>query len=169
MRFKSAPVAGFQAFAVTGTNTISFAIQATDAARRDCWVLRSSDRKAADRTGRCPASRCSNRLSRSQRRRRKSRHGTIPFRVSSGTISPQTTTRFTSSFSIRSAGPPAHLDRSAPPVRIKVRTEPLITRDDDDVFFNRGVASSQAYARQFGNKKPSELKPKSKEERACNG
>ena len=33
MRFKSASVAGFQVFAVTGTNTISFAINAVEAAR----------------------------------------------------------------------------------------------------------------------------------------
>ena len=34
MRFKSASVGGFQVFAVTGTNTISFAIHATEAARK---------------------------------------------------------------------------------------------------------------------------------------
>ena len=41
--------------------------------------------------------------------------------------------------------------------RIRVHTEPLFSTDEHDIFFNRGVASSQAYARQFGNKKPSKL------------
>ena len=46
------------------------------------------------------------------------------------------------------------------PIRITVPTEQLSTAEEHDIFFNRGVASSQAYAREFGNKKPSDqLKP----------
>jgi phosphatidylserine/phosphatidylglycerophosphate/cardiolipin synthase-like enzyme len=45
------------------------------------------------------------------------------------------------------------------PVTIKVRTEPLFSRATHDVFFNRGVASSQAYTAKFGNKRPDELPP----------
>src|SRR6185503_10593859 len=59
-------------------------------------------------------------------------------------------------------GKPKNLDTSAKPITIKVRTEPLFTTDDHDVFFNRGVASSQAYERRFGNKKPDELEPAAK-------
>src|SRR5262249_6252855 len=51
-------------------------------------------------------------------------------------------------------GQPKNLDRSAEPVTITVRTEPLFSQLEHDVFFNRGVASSQAYARKFGNKAP---------------
>jgi phosphatidylserine/phosphatidylglycerophosphate/cardiolipin synthase-like enzyme len=54
-------------------------------------------------------------------------------------------------------GTPAALDRSAAPVRIRVRTEPLFSDQEHDVFFNRGVASSQAYTRRFGNKRPAQL------------
>lgn len=54
-------------------------------------------------------------------------------------------------------GAPKNLDRSAKPVSIKVRTEPLFSKLEHDIFFNRGVASSQAYAREFDNKKPDEL------------
>jgi phosphatidylserine/phosphatidylglycerophosphate/cardiolipin synthase-like enzyme len=54
-------------------------------------------------------------------------------------------------------GKPKNLDRSTPPVRINVRTEPLTKAHDHDVFFNRGVASSQAYQREFGNKTPDQL------------
>jgi len=51
-------------------------------------------------------------------------------------------------------GKPKNLDRSATPITIKVKTEPLITTGEHDVFFNRGVASSQAYAHKFDNKSP---------------
>ena len=59
-------------------------------------------------------------------------------------------------------GKPSRLDRTAAPVRVTVRTEALYTKDQHDIFFNRGVASSQAYTRKFGNKKPDKLTPKSK-------
>jgi phosphatidylserine/phosphatidylglycerophosphate/cardiolipin synthase-like enzyme len=52
------------------------------------------------------------------------------------------------------AGAPKNLDRSRPAVSIDIRTEPLYG-ETHDVFFNRGVASSQAYARKFGNVSPS--------------
>lgn len=56
-------------------------------------------------------------------------------------------------------GKPKKLDRSAQPISIAVKTEPLFSKSEHDIFFNRGVASSQAYARRFGNRKPSELQP----------
>jgi phosphatidylserine/phosphatidylglycerophosphate/cardiolipin synthase-like enzyme len=45
-------------------------------------------------------------------------------------------------------GKPMNLDRSSEPLTITVHTEPLAGLEHD-VFFNRGVASSQAYARWF--------------------
>lgn len=54
-------------------------------------------------------------------------------------------------------GKPKNLDRSAPAIRIAVKTEPLYTEDDHDVFFNRGVASSQAYRREFDNLPPDKI------------
>jgi len=59
-------------------------------------------------------------------------------------------------------GKPKNIDRSAPAIRIGIETEPLFSTLEHDVFFNRGIASSQAYYRRFGNKKPSKLKPKAK-------
>ena len=50
----------------------------------------------------------------------------------------------------RRTGPRLHL----PSISIDIRTEPLYG-ETHDVFFNRGVASSQAYARKFGNLSPS--------------
>ncbi len=40
--------------------------------------------------------------------------------------------------------------------RSRSRTEPLFSDGEHDVFFNRGVASSQAYERRFGNKSPTD-------------
>jgi hypothetical protein len=62
-------------------------------------------------------------------------------------------------------GKPKNLDRSAPAIEINVETEPLFDNAaTHQVFFNRGVASSQAYARRFGNKKPDELDPPKRQE-----
>ena len=55
-------------------------------------------------------------------------------------------------------GTPKKLDRTASRSRSRVQTEPLFTSTEHDVFFNRGVASSQAYSREFGNKQPDQLK-----------
>ena len=53
---------------------------------------------------------------------------------------------------------------SAAPIPIKVRTEPLFSDQEHDVFFNRGVASSQAYTREFKNKSPEQLDKTDKKE-----
>ncbi|HKR81421.1 MAG TPA: phospholipase D-like domain-containing protein [Candidatus Saccharimonadales bacterium] len=52
-------------------------------------------------------------------------------------------------------GTPRNLDHSESPIKIAVQTEPLHSKTDKhDVFFNRGVASSQAFARRFHNTSP---------------
>ncbi len=52
-------------------------------------------------------------------------------------------------------GRPKNLDRSAPAIVIDVRTEPQFDpAQAHDVFFNRGVAGSQAYVREFGLRDP---------------
>jgi phosphatidylserine/phosphatidylglycerophosphate/cardiolipin synthase-like enzyme len=60
-----------------------------------------------------------------------------------------------------------HLDRSAGPIEIPVQAEPLYSdADEHDVFFNRGVASSQAYAKKFGNVPPDKIKDPAEREKA---
>jgi phosphatidylserine/phosphatidylglycerophosphate/cardiolipin synthase-like enzyme len=63
-------------------------------------------------------------------------------------------------------GSPKNLDRSAKPIRIAVETEPLYSDNEHDVFFNRGVASSQAYSREFDNKKPDDIEDPKEQARA---
>ena len=62
-------------------------------------------------------------------------------------------------------GTPQAPQRGAP-LTLKVRTEPLITDTTHDVFFNRGVASSQAYRREFGTTRIADLRPKTERDRA---
>ncbi len=50
-------------------------------------------------------------------------------------------------------GTPEQLDRTLPPIEISIVTETLFGKKHN-VFFNRGVASSQAYNRKFNNLRP---------------
>lgn len=63
-------------------------------------------------------------------------------------------------------GEPKNLNRSSAPLSITVRTEPLFSDLEHDVFFNRGVASSQAYTRRFGSAPIDELQPPAKRDAA---
>lgn len=63
-------------------------------------------------------------------------------------------------------GKPKKLDRSSPEISIEVETE-LKTdeqgKEEHEIYFNRGVASSQAYAREFHNKRPDQLEGEEQE------
>ena len=61
-------------------------------------------------------------------------------------------------------GSPRNLDRHDRPLSIRVRTEPLFSALEHDVFFNRGAASSQAYVRRFGDTPIDRLQPAKHEE-----
>jgi len=160
MRFKSPRVGGFQVFAVAGVNTISFAIDATKEAK-DRLLGFAVERFDPVENQRYPMP------------------GFKVFRSIIPNPQPNQSVS-TADHPIQSflwddftakqdrvyeytfqplRGAPKNLDRSAKPVTIRVKTEPLVTRNDHDVFFNRGVASSQAYERKFGNHKPNELEP----------
>jgi phosphatidylserine/phosphatidylglycerophosphate/cardiolipin synthase-like enzyme len=54
-------------------------------------------------------------------------------------------------------GTPKKIDRTSDPVTIRIKTEKLFTDGEHDIFFNRGVASSQAYRRKFFNLIPDEI------------
>ena len=142
MRFKSDKKDGFQIFAVTGINTISFAIQATATAKRDLlgFAVERSD----------PAE--------------NQRFFMPGFKVFRSVIPLPNQDTHVSTFEhpVQSLvwddftgkpereyeyifhpirGEPRNLDRSAEPITIKVRTEPLFSQLEHDVFFNRWLAS----------------------------
>jgi phosphatidylserine/phosphatidylglycerophosphate/cardiolipin synthase-like enzyme len=159
MRFRSGLIDGLQIFAVAGTNTVSFGIRAEAAARAGLLGF------AVERID--PA-----------KGERYFVHGFKVFR-SVVPLPDENTDVSTFEHPIQSlvwddftaapghsyryefhplAGEPKNLDRSRAVVAIDVTTEPLYGRtalgQTHDVFFNRGVASSQAYVRRFGRLSP---------------
>jgi phosphatidylserine/phosphatidylglycerophosphate/cardiolipin synthase-like enzyme len=165
VRFKSAAVGGFQAFAVTGTNTISFAIQAAEPAKKGLLgfaVERSEDGGPRRRMRGFKVFRSIIPNPNKDTVVSTWDHPVQSFVWDDFTAKDGTDYEF---FFYPLRGTPAALDRSAPPIRIQVHTEPEFSTTTHDIFFNRGVASSQYYAREFGNKKPSQL-PKPKAEQA---
>jgi len=160
MRFKSDKVGGFRIFAVSGTNTISFGID-FDPGAAEGLIGFAIEREDLDPN-------------------RPERYYVYGFKVFESIYPrPDETLRVTTfdhpvqsfvwdDFTARDGqeyvyyfhplkGTPKNLDRSARPIPIKVRTEKLFSNEKHDIFFNRGVASSQAYAREFGNKQPDQL------------
>jgi len=167
MRFKSPKTGGFRVFAVSGINTISFGIQATTAAKVGLlgFAVERFDPKANERfvmpgfkVFRSIVPQPEPHLSVSTWD-----HPIQSFVWDDFTAKPDREYEYTF-HPLR--GKPKNLDRTAAPVVIKVRTERLFSEDEHDIFFNRGVASSQAYERKFGNKKPDDLKPKAKQQEA---
>ena len=167
MRFKSKKVGGYQVYAVSGINTVSFGIDAKDAntggllgfgvERRDVKeghryfmygfkVFRSV---VPHPTGEQPVSTFDQPIQ--------------SFVWDDFTAKDGRTYEY---FFHPLKGEPKRIDRRAAPIPITVRTEPLFSKKPHDVFFNRGVASSQAYARKFDNLPPDELTPKKKSEEA---
>ena len=167
MRFKSQQVGGFRVFAVAGVNTISFGINATTEAKKGLlgFSVERFDPTENERfvmpgfkvfESIIPHPGPHLQVSTAD-------HPVQSFIWDDFTAKPDRVYEYTFR-PLR--GKPKNLDRSATPITIKVRTEPLFTKGDHDVFFNRGVASSQAYERKFGNQKPDDLKPASKRQEA---
>lgn len=165
MRFKSKKARGYQVFAVSGVNTISFAIQASASARKDLlgFAVERFDPEEDQRyfmpgfkvfrsvvPHPSPQTRCST-----------WDHPVQSFVWDDFTAKPDRDYEY---FFYPLKGTPKNLDRSTPPIRIRVHTEPLFSTLEHDVFFNRGVASSQAYTVKFGNRKPDELPPEEEKE-----
>ena len=158
MRFKSKKQAGFQVFAVTGINTVSFAITATEAARKGLlgFAVEREDPTENQKYF---------------MQGMKVFPSVIPVptegtRVSTWDHPIQSfvwddfTAKAERSYVYRFhpiRGTPKNLDRSATPIEARITTEALYSKGTHDVFFNRGVASSQAYAAQFRNLPPSKI------------
>lgn len=167
MRFKSKVVGGSQIFAVAGVNTISFAVKASASLRKNLLGFAVHRRDPAENQQYfmygfkvfkdvIPVPDEDTRVSTFD-------HPVQSFSWDDFTAKPDHEYEYTF-HPIK--GKPKNLDRSAKPIVIKVRTEPLYSDLEHDIFFNRGVASSQAYRREFGNQKPDDLKPAAKRERA---
>lgn len=169
MRFKSNTQGGYTVFAVTGINTVSFAI---DFDPNQTHGLLGFGVEREDHI-------------------ENERYFMRGFKVFESVIAMPTTDTIVSTFEqpVQSfvwddftgkenrqytyyfypyKGSPKNLDRTAPPIVIRVQTEPLIdAQAQHQVFFNRGVMSSQAYNRKFNNLAPDKL-PAQKQQEAFN-
>jgi phosphatidylserine/phosphatidylglycerophosphate/cardiolipin synthase-like enzyme len=160
MRFKSAKTHGYQIFAVSGVNTVSFAVAADEADTSGLlgFAVERHDPTENERYYMAGFKVFESVIPHPDKNVSVStfEHPIQSFVWDDFTAKPD---RIYEYFFHPIKGQPKNLDHSAPPVRIKVRTEPLFSHNEHDVFFNRGVASSQAYARRFENKSPDDLDP----------
>jgi phosphatidylserine/phosphatidylglycerophosphate/cardiolipin synthase-like enzyme len=155
MRFKSRPKNSYQVFAVSGVNTISFGIHASEEAKRGLlgFAVERIDPKEKERyfmpgfkvfQSVLPSPTPSTLVSTWE-------HPIQSFVWDDFTAKPDREYQYLF-YPIK--GIPKNLDRSAKPIRIKVKTEPLFSNGPHDIFFNRGVASSQAYLNRFQSVSP---------------
>jgi phosphatidylserine/phosphatidylglycerophosphate/cardiolipin synthase-like enzyme len=159
MRFRSRPAKAGQVYAVSGTNTVSFAIVASDLTKDGLLGFAVRRYDLDDGTDKWMAG----------------------FKVFRSLIPEPTPETHVSTYDhpVQSfswddftaldghryryvfhpvKGTAADLRRPGPALTLSVRTEPLYG-DTHDVFFNRGVASSQAYVRSYGTDRIDDLEP----------
>ena len=158
MRFKSKPSNGYQVFAVSGVNTISFGINASSAARKG---LLGFAVERVDKTDKQKKVMPGFKVFRSviPHPTEKTQVSTWDHPIQSFvwddfTAKPEHLYQY---IFHPLKGTPQEIDRRTKPIPINVQTEPLFSKNVHDVFFNRGVASSQAYKQRFGDLKPDEL------------
>ncbi len=159
MRFKSIQVGGYRIFAVTGTNSVSFAIDFTKAKTQGLlgFAVERHDKEEDEQyflygfkffrsvfAVPTPDILVSTRD-----------HPVQSFVYDDFTAKPGRTYTY---YFYPIKGKPKNLDRSAEPIPITIETEPAFSKLEHDIFFNRGVASSQAYQRRFGNRSPEQLR-----------
>lgn len=158
MRAKSKKTNGYIVYAVSGTNTVSFAIDFSGAVTKG--LLGFSVERLDKKTG-----------------ERKYADG---FKVFKGEVTnpDENTVVSTYTHPVQSfvwddfacydgreyeyffypvKGTPKELDQSAKPIILNINTEAAFSNEEHDVFFNRGVASSQAYHRKFFNMPPDKI------------
>ncbi len=159
MRFKSIQIGGYQVFAVTGTNSVSFAIDFIKAETQGLLGF-AVERHHPSEDERyflygfkvfksvlavpTPDIVVSTRD-----------HPVQSFVYDDFTAKPGRTYTY---YFYPLKGKPKNLDRSAEPIPITIKTERVFSELEHDIFFNRGVASSQAYQRRFGNQSPEQLR-----------
>ncbi len=167
MRFQSPAGGDYRVFAVTGINTVSFGIKATDEGKQGLlgFAVERVDPVESERyfmpgykvfASVIPHPDEDTMVSTNE-------HPIQSFVWDDFTAKPKR--RYEYIFHpLR--GKAKNLDRSAPPISLKVETEPLFSDLTHDIFFNRGVASSQAYRRRFGNLPPDKQETPAKEQEA---
>jgi phosphatidylserine/phosphatidylglycerophosphate/cardiolipin synthase-like enzyme len=169
MRFKSSITDGFQVFAVVGTNTVSFGINASKAARVGLLgfaVERLEPKKTKPEYLKGFKVFPWFKLPSGEKTPGEDiRVSTFDHPVQSlvwddFTLEPESEYTY---FFHPVRGESTNLDRTAQAIKIKIKSEAAFSELEHDVFFNRGVASSQAYSHKFDNKRPDQLKDREQE------
>ena len=162
MRFRSRPSAAGQVFAVAGVNTVSFAVVASAATKEGLlgFAVERIDPETDERwymsgfkvfRSVVPMPEAGERFQVST-----FEHPVQSFVWDDFTAQPHHEYRYVFH---PLKGRARNLDRRSRPLSIRVRTEPLYGEGEHDIFFNRGVASSQAYTRNFGTQPIADLRP----------
>lgn len=159
MRFRSKKTEGYIVYAVSGINTVSFAIDSTDADTKGLlgFAIERHDLKNNERYFIRGFKVFKEFLANPDENTVVSTYENPvqSFVWDDFTGNPENKYRY---YFYPLKGSPKNLDRTARPIEISVQTEPLYSKiDKHDVFFNRGVASSQAYARKFSNETPNTI------------
>jgi len=156
MRFKSKIVDNYRIYAVSGTNTVSFGIDYTKANTKGLLGFSVKRTYPGDTEHFLPGFKVFQEHKKLVKPGRLVTTETDPiqsFVWDDFTLKPDE--EYTYTF-IPVKGKPDQLDPQKPIV-IRIRTEPTFSKQTHDIFFNRGVASSQAYSREFDNTSPDEL------------
>jgi phosphatidylserine/phosphatidylglycerophosphate/cardiolipin synthase-like enzyme len=159
MRFRSRTAAAGRVYAVTGTNTVSFAVVASDTTKAGLlgFALRRYD-LAAGTDEWMPGFKVFRSLIAAPTGGESVSTYDQPvqsFTWDDFTCHPDSRYRYVFH---PLKGTAEKLVRSATPLTLTIRTEPLYG-ERHDVFFNRGVASSQAYTQHYGNTPIQDLDP----------
>jgi len=168
MRFKSNTTGGYTVYAVTGTNTASFAIDYREADTKGLlgFAVERRDPTADEKYFMYGFKVFKDILPHPTKETKVStfNHPVQSFVWDDFTCKTDRVYEY-SFYPLK--GKPKNIDRSASPVKIKIKTEALYsTEDEHDVFFNRGVASSQAYSREFNNVPPDKITDPDQRKRA---
>jgi phosphatidylserine/phosphatidylglycerophosphate/cardiolipin synthase-like enzyme len=156
MRFKSKKIDNYCIYAVAGTNSVSFGIDASKANTKG--LLGFSVKKTyPDGEHYLPGFK----VFQSHKEKVKNAHTVVSTETDPvqsfvwDDFSLKAGETYTYTF-IPVKGKPDALVQGKPIV-IKIQTEPAFSKSVHDIFFNRGIASSQAYAREFNNTSPDKL------------
>jgi phosphatidylserine/phosphatidylglycerophosphate/cardiolipin synthase-like enzyme len=159
MRFRSRTAAAGRVYAVTGTNTVSFAVIASDITKVGLlgFAVRRYDLAAGTDEWMSGFKVFRSLIAEPDADTRVSTHDQPVQSFTWDDFTCQPDSRYRYVFHPLK-GTPSDLDRSATPLTLTIRTEPLYG-ERHDVFFNRGVASSQAYTKTYGDTPIADLDP----------
>ncbi|MFA5072708.1 MAG: phospholipase D-like domain-containing protein [Nitrospirota bacterium] len=168
MRFKSPQIDGYVVYAVSGVNTISFAIDFENADTTGLlgFAVEREDHQSSERYFMRGFKIFKELIPHPYPNMEVSTfdHPIQSFVWDDFTAKPEHSYTY---FFYPITGQVKNLKRSTKPIPIQVTTEPLYSKTDEhDIFFNRGIASSQAYARKFGNIAPDKINDPEKQESA---